>query len=120
MIGRTNKNQGTTALRVVITIPGSGSNGGLISTLAALTTTQQAMVMGVKIHKYLPNLTTQRPAMYACDSATVFTAAEYIAAGEDYYEPATIDGLSTYVRSASVSTIDALAIFIMTGSPTEN
>ncbi len=105
--------QGTSILRLAITIPGSGSNGDTIANLAALTSDQQGRLVAVKIHKYLANSATARDAFYASDSATVFTNAQYIAAGENYYEPATRDAVFTNVRAVAAGTIAAVAIFTL-------
>ncbi len=120
MFGRTHKAQGTSCLRVPITIPGSGSNGDTANSLAALTADQIGRVMGCYISKYLANSSTQRPAIQVSDAAATFTNSEYIAAGEEYYRPATQDGAGSYLRSASASTIAAVAVFILTGSAAEN
>jgi hypothetical protein len=105
---------GATKLRVVITIPANSGNGDLISTLASLTASQQARVMAVRIHKTAPNSATARGAFHAGPSAATWTASEYIAEGEHYTDDgAAFDALNTYVRSASASTVSALAIFTL-------
>jgi hypothetical protein len=111
--------QGFVVVRKVVAIPASNAASANIktwATLASLTADQSARCIGVYCSKYLPNSATQRGAIQVSDSATVLTASEYIAAGEEYYRPVTQDCNNSYPVDPANAGINALAIFILTAS----
>lgn len=122
-----------TVYRVAITIPANTGNGSTLRSLIASATggiSTTALVAPTPTGDGSPLLNvkilgvdatgTSRAAFVVANTrqgasitATDFTThGEYIAAGVDYYEPADGD-FDSYVRSASASTITAIAVVYM-------
>jgi len=75
-------------------------------------------IIGVKIHKYAPGTTAgvQRSAMIVACGPTDTANCEYVATGEDYYEPGNRDIDTSYPRDATGAGFNALAVIYFMGS----
>ena len=108
--------------RYAITIPDNTGNGSTILALLQAQGFQGSRCHGVIIRPYVPGVSGAQRAAFvaACPRVTGGTIAstdftthgDYVAAGEAYYTPADADSSDTYVRSASGSTVSALAIVL--------
>lgn len=102
-----------TLTRVEITIPAAAGTASPISTLAGLSETELARVIGCKICAFSA-LGVSRAAFVAGESTT--SLLQYVPAGEDYYEPSLSDAGRSFVKAASGAAITATAVFYRTGS----
>lgn len=102
--------QATTCLRKSITIPASGGTADTLASLASLTATEKANVIGVRV---LPADTagSDRAAFKVGDS--VGTQLQYVPAAEAYYEPACRDAVTSYVKSAGSAITNVSVVFYM-------
>lgn len=102
--------QAATCLRKSITIPATGGTADTLASLASLTDAEKANCIGVRV---MPSTTAgaSRAAFKAGDS--VGTQLQYVPADEAYYEPATRDAVTSYVKSAAAAITNVSVIFYM-------
>lgn len=108
--------------RYAITIPDNTGNGSTLLALLQAAGFRGDRCNGVIIRPYAPGVGgAQRAAFVAASpritngaiTGTDFTThGDYYAAGEVYYLPADADSTDTYLRSASGSTVSALAVVL--------
>lgn len=113
--------QGTAATTVSpVILAGYQIPNGIDQTSASLISSTDFLsrIVGIKVHKYQPGTTTgaQRSAMLIASGPSDATNCEYVATGEDYYEPANRDGDGSYPMAASGGSFTALAVCYIVGS----